>query len=220
MGLNDLYSDQASNWLERLLAGSISNWEDLNTRFFAHQIFYDHVNPATRQTIDQAVGGKLRDKNAKESWAFLEDLALYDNESWNDTKTLLNWSRQSVCLKMSRAINDRMTGALPSDTVKNSKLNVNSTSLVLSARSYPMEYHQCSSHSLHSIYDITYSKQTSNLQKDQLQTVIKIGTSKPKEPEKALKDEFKDLHLNLPVLEVLDHAPMYNAILDKYVESL
>ncbi|GKB50697.1 DNA damage-inducible protein 1-like protein [Tanacetum coccineum] len=28
------------------------------------------------------------------------------------------------------------------------------------------------------------------------------------------------LHLNLPVLEVLAHVPMYNAILDKYVESL
>ncbi|GJS65436.1 hypothetical protein Tco_0680000 [Tanacetum coccineum] len=33
------------------------------------QIFYDHVNPATRRTIDQSAGGKLRDKNAKESWA-------------------------------------------------------------------------------------------------------------------------------------------------------
>ncbi|GKA39174.1 MAK10-like protein [Tanacetum coccineum] len=30
----------------------------------------------------------------------------------------------------------------------------------------------------------------------------------------------KDLHLNLPVLEVLAHAPIYNAILDKYIESL
>ncbi|GKF24536.1 zinc finger, CCHC-type containing protein [Tanacetum coccineum] len=50
------------------------------------QIFYDHVNPATRRTIDQAAGGKMRDKNAKESWALLEDLALYDNESWNDPK--------------------------------------------------------------------------------------------------------------------------------------
>ncbi|GJT92902.1 reverse transcriptase [Tanacetum coccineum] len=28
------------------------------------------------------------------------------------------------------------------------------------------------------------------------------------------------MHLNLPVLEVLAHAPMYNAILDKYVKSL
>nr|GEW14321.1 MAK10-like protein [Tanacetum cinerariifolium] len=50
------------------------------------QIFYDHVNPATRRTIDQSDGGKLHDKNAKQSWALLEDLALYDNESWNDPR--------------------------------------------------------------------------------------------------------------------------------------
>ncbi|GJT36942.1 hypothetical protein Tco_0936807 [Tanacetum coccineum] len=48
--------------------------------------FYDHVNPITRRTIDQSAGGKLRDLNAEESWALLEDLALYDNESWNDPK--------------------------------------------------------------------------------------------------------------------------------------
>nr|GEU57307.1 MAK10-like protein [Tanacetum cinerariifolium] len=34
--------------------------------------------------MDQLGSGKLRDQNAKESWALLEDLALYDNESWND----------------------------------------------------------------------------------------------------------------------------------------
>nr|GEW41320.1 reverse transcriptase domain-containing protein [Tanacetum cinerariifolium] len=50
------------------------------------QIFYDHVNPVTRRTIDQSSGGKLRDKNAEESWALLEDLALYDNKSWNDPR--------------------------------------------------------------------------------------------------------------------------------------
>ncbi|GJR71540.1 zinc finger, CCHC-type containing protein [Tanacetum coccineum] len=50
------------------------------------QIFYDHVNPATRKIIDQSTGGKLRDKNAKESWALLKDLTLYDNESWNDPR--------------------------------------------------------------------------------------------------------------------------------------
>ena len=94
--------DQASNWLERLPAGSISTWEDLTTRFLAQlflpgrttklrndilmfqqhqgeslseawtrfkdllqkvphhgidlwlqvQIFYDHVNPVTRRTIN------------------------------------------------------------------------------------------------------------------------------------------------------------------------
>ncbi|GJR72670.1 hypothetical protein Tco_0085035 [Tanacetum coccineum] len=58
-----------------------------------------------------------------------------------------------------KAINNRMTGALPSDTVKNPKLN---TSSVSSAHSYPMEDPQGSS----------------------------------------------------------PHALMYNAILDKYVESL
>ncbi|GJY90665.1 MAK10-like protein [Tanacetum coccineum] len=126
----------ASNWLERLPAGSITTWEDLTTRFLAQffppgrttklrndilmfqqhqgeslseawtrfkdllqkvphhgidlwlqvQIFYDHVTPVTRRTIDQSAGGKLRDRNAEESWALLEDLALYDNESWNDPR--------------------------------------------------------------------------------------------------------------------------------------
>ncbi|GJT31773.1 hypothetical protein Tco_0922192 [Tanacetum coccineum] len=38
------------------------------------------------RTIDQLVGGKLRDLNAEESWALLEDLALYDNKSWNDLR--------------------------------------------------------------------------------------------------------------------------------------
>ncbi|GJW40672.1 MAK10-like protein [Tanacetum coccineum] len=50
------------------------------------QIFYDHVNPFTRRTIDQSTSGKFRDLNAEETWALLEDLALYDNESWNDPK--------------------------------------------------------------------------------------------------------------------------------------
>ncbi|GKD11597.1 hypothetical protein Tco_1196004, partial [Tanacetum coccineum] len=38
------------------------------------------------RTIDQSAGCKLRDRNAKESWALLDDLALYDNESWNNPR--------------------------------------------------------------------------------------------------------------------------------------
>ncbi|GJY88940.1 hypothetical protein Tco_0503568 [Tanacetum coccineum] len=41
------------------------------------QIFYDHFNPITRRTFDQSSGGKLHDLNPEESWAILEDLALY-----------------------------------------------------------------------------------------------------------------------------------------------
>ncbi|GJY26706.1 zinc finger, CCHC-type containing protein [Tanacetum coccineum] len=142
---------QASNWLERLPAGSISTWEDLTTRFLAQffppgrtaklhndilmfqkhqeeslseawtcfkdlilkvphhgidlwlqvQIFYDRFNTITRRTIDQSAGGKLCDRNAKESWALLEDLALYDNESWNDPRDVAKLFKQSPCLKMS-----------------------------------------------------------------------------------------------------------------------
>ncbi|GJU79875.1 MAK10-like protein [Tanacetum coccineum] len=120
-----------------------------------------------------------------------------------------------------KSITDRITGALPSYTIKNPKLNVNYTSLVLSARSYPTGDPQCSSHYPNSINVVkTCSKETNHSQKDQLQMVTKIRTRQTEEPGQTLEDEFKYLHLNLSVLEVLAHALMYNAILDKYVESL
>ncbi|GKF43283.1 MAK10-like protein, partial [Tanacetum coccineum] len=49
---------------------------------------------------------------------------------------------------------------------------------------------------------------------------MEIEPQQPDEPEPNLEDEFQYLHLNLPVLEVLAHAPIYNVVLDKYVESL
>ncbi|GJT64898.1 MAK10-like protein [Tanacetum coccineum] len=95
--------DQASNWLERLPTGSITTWEDLTTRFLAQffppgrtaklrndiLMFQQHHGESLSEhgsrTIDQSAGGKLRDKNAEESWALLEDLALYDNENFPST---------------------------------------------------------------------------------------------------------------------------------------
>ncbi|GJT79656.1 hypothetical protein Tco_1053998 [Tanacetum coccineum] len=44
------------------------------------------IRSMNSRTIDQSAGGKLRDLNPEESWAILEDLALYDNESWNDPR--------------------------------------------------------------------------------------------------------------------------------------
>ncbi|GJW51112.1 hypothetical protein Tco_0092463 [Tanacetum coccineum] len=41
------------------------------------------------RTIDQSAGGKLRDRNAKESWALLKDLSLHENESWNDQRNFV-----------------------------------------------------------------------------------------------------------------------------------
>nr|GEX11071.1 MAK10-like protein [Tanacetum cinerariifolium] len=51
-----------------------------------------------------------------------------------------------------KSVNDRMMGALPIDMVKNQKLNVNHTSSVLPAHSYPMEDPQRSSQDL-TLYD-------------------------------------------------------------------
>ncbi|GJW91583.1 zinc finger, CCHC-type containing protein [Tanacetum coccineum] len=116
--------DQASNWVERLPVGSISTWKDLTTRFLAReslseawtrfkdlvqkvphhgidlwlqvQIFYDHVNFATRHAIDHSVNDKLRDKSAKESWELIENLSLYDLESWNDPRDLAKPNCENV----------------------------------------------------------------------------------------------------------------------------
>ncbi|GJS07256.1 MAK10-like protein [Tanacetum coccineum] len=97
-----------------------------------------------------------------------------------------------------KAITDRMVGVLPSDTVKNPELNFNPTSLV---------------------FKKVFQRDKPS-QKDRPQPVTEIRTQQPEEPEQTLEDKFKDLHLNLSVLEVLTHALMYNANLDKYIESL
>ncbi|GJR06029.1 MAK10-like protein [Tanacetum coccineum] len=79
----------SSNWLERLPAGSITKWEDLTSLFLAQFFPPGRIvklrNDISIRTIDQSAGGKLRDRNAEESWALLED-CLYDNQSWNDPR--------------------------------------------------------------------------------------------------------------------------------------
>ncbi|GJY46004.1 DNA-directed DNA polymerase [Tanacetum coccineum] len=105
-----------------------------------------------------------------------------------------------------------------SDTVKNPKL---STTLVFSARSYLTIDPQCSSHTSNPINAIkAHFKEPKNSQTSLWQPEIEIKPQQPEEPELTLEDEFQDLHLNLPILKVLAHAPIYNAILDKYAESL
>ncbi|GJV47960.1 hypothetical protein Tco_1438172 [Tanacetum coccineum] len=140
-----------------------------------------------RRTIDQSAGGKLRDLNPEESWTILEDLALYENESWNDPRDFVKLvkaialpqdvpntrlSKFEADFKQQqsemtnkidtvlKAITDRITGTLPSDTVKNPKLG---THPVLSARSYPTTDPQCSTQVHSSINTITiHPKQPEN----------------------------------------------------------
>ncbi|GKE87464.1 zinc finger, CCHC-type containing protein [Tanacetum coccineum] len=55
-------------------------------RWLQIQFFYDHVSFHLKCGIDCAAGGKLRNKNADESWEIIENLAFYDHEGWNDMK--------------------------------------------------------------------------------------------------------------------------------------
>ncbi|GKA09754.1 zinc finger, CCHC-type containing protein [Tanacetum coccineum] len=288
---NNVFSlrDQANNWLERLPAGSIATWEDLTTHFLAHffppgrtaklhndiLMFQQHQG----ESISKA-WTRFKDLLQKvphhgiDLWlqALLEDLALYDNESWNDprdfakpvkaislpqdvpmvpttlgiawkipNKPVLNMHprvpmKQEVSGLVSnfmasqdarlskfevdfeqqqnkmtdkidtilKAITYRIVGALPSNTVKNPKLNVNSTTSVLYARSYPMEYPQCSSE----IYNLINAIKTCSNQhnendqsKDKTLMVNKVGKPKSKEPGQTLEDIFKDLHLTYRFLK-------------------
>nr|GEV41011.1 hypothetical protein [Tanacetum cinerariifolium] len=51
-----------------------------------HQKFPHHVSFYLKYEIDRAAAGKLRDKNADESWEIIEYLPCYDHEGWNDSK--------------------------------------------------------------------------------------------------------------------------------------
>ncbi|GJU03093.1 hypothetical protein Tco_1113431 [Tanacetum coccineum] len=85
-----------------------------------------------------------------------------------------------------KAITDRITGALPSDTVKNPKLNVNSTSLLLSSRSYPTVDPQCSTQIYGSINTITICPKL----------LGESQTGKPEEEEQDEKDSPKNINTN------------------------
>ncbi|GJV22046.1 MAK10-like protein [Tanacetum coccineum] len=99
-----------------------------------------------------------------------------------------------------KAITDQIAGTLPGNAVKNSKLG---THPVLSARSYPTIDPQCACHPSNSINAIkAYFGEAIISQTSLQQPVIKIKPQQPEEPEPTLEDEFKDLHLNLPVLEI------------------
>ncbi|GJX43969.1 MAK10-like protein [Tanacetum coccineum] len=185
--------DQASNWLERLPAGSITTWEDLTTRFLA-QFFPPGRTAKLRNDI--LMFQQHHGESLSEAWTrfkdllqkvphhgidlWLQDLALYDNESWNDPRDFA---------KPVKAI------ALPQDVPSTSDRRLieleNQVQRLMEAHLAPTQ-----------------------------PTQIETEPPQPEEPEPTLEDEFQDLHLNLPVLEVLAHAPIYNAILDKYVESL
>ncbi|GJW02222.1 hypothetical protein Tco_1561078 [Tanacetum coccineum] len=120
---------QASNWLERLPAGSITRFGPHNTQYCMEdpeQAFVEYASSCTDEAIG-LVSNFMASQDARLS-KFEADFKQQQSKMTNKIDTVL------------KDITDRIMGALPSDMVKNLKL---STTLVLSARSYPTEDPQC-----------------------------------------------------------------------------
>nr|GEV77775.1 MAK10-like protein [Tanacetum cinerariifolium] len=94
------------------------------------QAFIEYASSRTDKLVEGLVSNFMASQDARLS-KFEADFKQQQSEMTNKIDTLL------------KAIIDRITGALPSDTVKNPKL---STSSVLFARSYPTEEPQCLTH--------------------------------------------------------------------------
>ncbi|GJW24276.1 MAK10-like protein [Tanacetum coccineum] len=88
--------DQDSNWLERLLAGSIFTWEDLTTRFLAQ--FFPSGRTAKLHN-DILMFQQHHRESLSEAWT--QDLALYDNESWND---LMDFAKPVKAIALSQDV--------------------------------------------------------------------------------------------------------------------
>ncbi|GKA46496.1 zinc finger, CCHC-type containing protein [Tanacetum coccineum] len=72
--------DQASNWLERLPAGSITTWEDLTTRFLA-QFF--SPGRTTKLHNDILMFQQHHGESLSEAWTHFKDLLQKSPSSWH-----------------------------------------------------------------------------------------------------------------------------------------
>ncbi|GKC33668.1 hypothetical protein Tco_1046052, partial [Tanacetum coccineum] len=114
------------------------------------QAFVEYASSCTDEAREGLVSNFMASQEARLS-KFEADFKRQQSEMIDKIDTVL------------KAITKRMAGALPSDIVKNLKLNVNPTTSVLFACSYPTEDPQCSTYIHGSINTITiHLKQQSN----------------------------------------------------------
>ncbi|GKE26647.1 hypothetical protein Tco_1442031 [Tanacetum coccineum] len=223
----------------------------------------------TRRTIDQSTGGKLRDLNAEESWAVLDDLTLYDNESWNDpsgphdTQYCMEDPEQAFVEYVSSRTNEaggkwytfkpeqnnlgdtynpswrshpnlrwrqpqnsqnnfsnppnqfQPNGSIPNHSFNNHPQNFNNQSNIEGLVSEFME----SQDARLSKFEANFKRQQGEMT-NKINTLLKaiIDQIAGTLPSDTVKNPKLGTH---PVSSaLLAHTPIYNAILDKYVESL
>ncbi|GJU30405.1 hypothetical protein Tco_1173994, partial [Tanacetum coccineum] len=116
------------------------------------QAFVEYASLRTDEAGEGLVSNFMASQDARLTM-FEADFKQQQSEMTNKIDTVL------------KAITDRIAGALPSDTVKNPKL---STSLVLSACSYPKIDPQCSSHPSTSINAIKAHSKEANISQTSL----------------------------------------------------
>ncbi|GJX41486.1 MAK10-like protein [Tanacetum coccineum] len=175
--------DQASNWLKRLPAGSITTWEDLTTRFLA-------------QFFPQGRTAKFRNDILMDFAKPVKAIALPQDVSSTLDRRLIELENQ-----VQRLMEAHLAPTQPT------QVNKITTSCEICSGPHDTQY--CMEDPEQAFVEYASSH------------TDEAGVHKAHQRTKpTLKDEFQDLHLNLPVLEFLAHASIYNAILDKYVESL
>ncbi|GKE37383.1 hypothetical protein Tco_1460788 [Tanacetum coccineum] len=116
------------------------------------QAFVEYASSRTDETGEGFVSNFMASQYARLT-KFEAEFKQHQSEIANKIDTVL------------KAITDRIAGALPSDTIKNSKL---STSPVLSAHSYPTMDSQCSTHVHGSINTITIHPKQQNDSRDNM----------------------------------------------------
>ncbi|GKA27641.1 MAK10-like protein [Tanacetum coccineum] len=264
---------QASNWLERIPAGSITTWENLTTRFLA-QFF--PPGRITKVHNDILMFQQHHKESLSEAWTrldLLQKVHRHGIDLWlqNDPRDFAKPVKAIVLPQDVPSTSDRYLIELENQVqhlmeahfalTQPTQVKKITTSCEICSGPHDTQYcmedleqafieyafsrtdeagepkteyypsfvcsflpdidPQCSSHPSTSINAIkAHFNETTISQTSLRRPEIEIKPQQLKEPEPTLKDEFQDSHLNLPVLEVLAHALIYNVILDKYVESL
>ncbi|GJS23101.1 MAK10-like protein [Tanacetum coccineum] len=235
--------DQASNWLERLPAGSISTWEDITTRFLAHffppgrtfklcndiLMFQQHQGESLSEAWTR-FKGLLQKVPHRVIDLWLKILIFYDHvnpiTSWNDPRDFAKPVKAISMPQYVPSTSDRRLIELENQVqclmeahlVPNQPVQVNKIASSCEICSGLHDTQYCMENPEQAFVEYASSR-TDETGVNTL-TVNEIETPNPKEPEKAIEDEFADLHLNLPVFEVLAHVTIYDALLDKHIVSL
>ncbi|GJU34773.1 zinc finger, CCHC-type containing protein [Tanacetum coccineum] len=115
--------NQASNWLKRLLAGTITTWEDLTTRFLA-QFFPPGRTVKLRNNIPMFQ--QHHGESLSKAWTRFKDLlrkvphhAQYEDEGWNDDFVLdkVNLNYENPDIEQLLGVMERKIDTLMKDVI-------------------------------------------------------------------------------------------------------